>query len=142
MPIYEYQCEKCRKVFNFLVRSVSTHKPPKCPKCGHPKMSRVISRFAAVGKRGTAGAEAGDDLPPGLDGLDENDPKSLGRMMRQMAAETGEEMPAEMDEMCRRLESGEDPEKIEAEMGDLLGDEGAGGVGGPGGAPDNTLYEA
>ena len=44
--------------------------------------------------------------------------------------------------MCRRLESGEDPEKIEAEMGDLLGDEGAGGVGGPGGAPDNTLYEA
>ena len=142
MPIYEYQCEKCRKVFNFLVRSVSTHKPPKCPKCGHTKMSKVISRFAAVARRGAAGAEAGDGLPPGLDGLDENDPKSLGRMMRQMAAETGEEMPAEMDEMCRRLESGEDPEKIEAEMGDLLGDEGAGGVGGPGGAPDNTLYEA
>lgn len=141
MPIYEYQCEKCRKVSNFLVRNMSAHKPPACPKCGHAKMSRLFSRFAAVGGRGKTGDDAGGELPPGLDGLDENDPKSLGRAMRQMAAETGEAMPPEMDEMCRRLEAGEDPEKIENEMGDLLGDEGAGGPGGPGGAPDNTLYE-
>jgi hypothetical protein len=42
-----------------------------------------------------------------------------------------------MDEMCRRLETGEDPEKIEAEMGEL-GEESMG----VGGADDNTLYEA
>lgn len=141
MPIYEYQCEKCRKVSNFLVRNVSAHKPPACPKCGNPKMSRLFSRFASIGGRGKTSDDAGGDMPPGLDGLDENDPKSLGRAMRQMAAETGEAMPPEMDEMCRRLESGEDPEKIEQEMGDVLGDEGASGAGGPGGAPDNTLYD-
>ena len=47
MPIYEYQCEQCRKVFSFLVRNVATHQPPTCPGCGHGKMTRALSRFAA-----------------------------------------------------------------------------------------------
>jgi len=59
--------------------------------------------------------------------------------MRKLAAESGEQMPPEMDEMCRRLEGGEDPEKIEESMGEMLGDEGAGPAGG--GGPDDTLYE-
>jgi hypothetical protein len=31
-------------------------------------------------------------------------------------------MPKELDVAIKRLEAGEDPEKIEAEMGDVLGD--------------------
>ncbi|MFH0953069.1 MAG: zinc ribbon domain-containing protein [Verrucomicrobiota bacterium] len=152
MPIYEYQCEKCRKVSNFLVRDVTKHKAPACPKCGHPNTSRLFSRFAAPSARAKSGAEAPADsgpkggMPPGdmsdlsaLEGLDENDPRSLGRAMRKIAAESGEAMPPEMDEMCRRLESGEDPEKIEQDMGNLMGDEGEGGPGGAG--RDDTLYE-
>lgn len=150
MPIYEYQCEKCRKVSNFLVRDVAKHKAPACPKCGHPGMSRLFSRFAAPSSRlksppGESGEPGPKGGPPGdmpdlsaLEGLDENDPRSMGRAMRQIAAESGEAMPPEMDEMCRRLESGEDPEKIEEEMGDVLGDEGGGPAGGAG---DDTLYE-
>jgi len=151
MPIYEYQCEKCRKVSNFLVRDVGKHKAPACPKCAHPKMSRLVSRFAAPSAKAksstesAAGARPEGGGPPGdmpdlsaLEGLDENDPRSLGRAMRKIAEGSGETLPPEMDEMCRRLESGEDPEKIEEEMGDLLGDEG----GGPAGAgEDDTLYE-
>ena len=75
-----------------------------------------------------------------LDGVDENDSRSMGRVMRKLAEESGEQMPPEMDEMCRRLEAGEDPEKIEESMGDLLGEEGHGPEGG--GGMDNTLYEA
>ena len=74
---------------------------------------------------------------PDLAGLDEKDPRSLGRMMRKMAGEAGEALDPQMEEMVRRLESGEDPEKIEESMGDLPG-----GERGLGGAPDNTLYEA
>ena len=43
-------------------------------------------------------------------------------------------VPKEMDAAIKRLEAGEDPEKIEADMGDILGDamggdeEGGGGV--------------
>ena len=156
MPIYEYQCESCGRVLNFLVRSTAGHKPPACPKCGHARMERVLSRFAPLkgGKKSSAESSSsnpppsgmppggGEDIPPGMEkllseaeGMDQNDPRAMGRFIRKMAAETGEEMPAEMNEVVRRLEAGENPEKIEEQMGDLLGDE-------PGGGPDHTLYEA
>ncbi|MFH0879318.1 MAG: zinc ribbon domain-containing protein [Lentisphaerota bacterium] len=154
MPIYEYECLKCKKVSNFLVRNISEHKAPACPKCGHKKTQRLMSRFAAASSSKSTGAGDFGEGPGGpggpgpegmpdmsmLEGLDEKDPRSMGRVMRKMAEQTGEAMPPEMDEMCRRLEAGEDPEKIEQDMGDLMGDEGAGGGGG--GGRDDTLYEA
>ena len=159
MPIFEYQCEKCGRVLNFLVRSLATHKPPACPKCGHPTMQRVLSRFSAIkgGKKNEAVAEpapgqpppmpGGGDIPPGMEnllseaeGIDENNPRAMGRFMRKMAEQTGEPIPQEMDEVVRRLEAGEDPEKIEEKLGDVLGPEEGGGPGGYGGN-DNTLYE-
>ena len=124
MPIYEYRCGDCEKVFNFLVRSVKAHKTPSCPKCGGKRMNRVLSRFSM-------------SRAPALGGRDENDPRALGRMMRKMAGEAGETLDPQMEEMVRRLESGEDPEKIEESIGPLPE-----GEGGSGGTPDNTLYEA
>lgn len=80
------------------------------------------------------------------EGLDENNPRQMGAFMRKMTEATGVDFGPEMKEAIRRLESGEDPEKIEEEMGDLFGDM----MGGePGGAPgsgggwsyDNNLYD-
>jgi hypothetical protein len=42
--------------------------------------------------------------------LDENDPRSVARFMRQMEREVGEDMGSEFDEMVERLEAGENPE--------------------------------
>jgi hypothetical protein len=56
-------------------------------------------------------------------------------------------MPKEMETAIKRLEAGEDPEKIEADMGDVLGDFMGGGEGegegGPGGGytHDSGLYD-
>jgi hypothetical protein len=60
-------------------------------------------------------------------------------------------MPKEMDDAIKRLEKGEDPEKIEEDMGDLLGGmfgdeegmDGMGGMGGMGGgySKDAGLYD-
>ena len=69
-----------------------------------------------------------------LGGVDENDPRSIGRAMRKLAETSGEPMDGDMEEVVRRLESGEDPEKIEEKMGDVLG--GAEGAGG-----GNELYD-
>ncbi len=42
MPIYEYQCTKCRAVCEVLQRAKD--KPPeKCPKCGGPVVKRISS---------------------------------------------------------------------------------------------------
>jgi hypothetical protein len=54
------------------------------------------------------------------EGLDENDPRQAARMMRKLSEAMGTELGGGMEEAIRRMEAGEDPEQIEAEMGDLL----------------------
>jgi hypothetical protein len=63
--------------------------------------------------------------PSALAGL-EDDPKSLGRMMRKMGSEMGEELPPEFDDVVDRLEAGQSPEEIESALPDLGGDAGGG----------------
>jgi hypothetical protein len=55
-----------------------------------------------------------------LEGIDENDPKQAARMMRRLFDATGLKLGDGMAEAMRRMEAGEDPDAIEAEMGDLL----------------------
>jgi putative FmdB family regulatory protein len=43
MPLYEYDCLKCRQRFEVLVRGPQTI---TCPSCGHEGVERVISAFA------------------------------------------------------------------------------------------------
>lgn len=64
---------------------------------------------------------------------DNPDPRALAKMMRRMGEISGQKMPAQMDEVIARLEKGEDPDKLEAEYGDVFDamdgpdDAGAGG---------------
>ena len=76
--------------------------------------------------------------------LDESNPKHLAHMMKKMKEIMPPgAMPKELDVAIRRLEAGEDPEKIEEDMGDLLGDVMGGGEGpGAGGySHDGGLYD-
>jgi len=91
-------------------------------------------------------ARAMSELERDMDHLDENNPRHMAHLMRKMKdllpAGT---MPKEMDIAIKRLEAGEDPEKIEADMGDVLGDfmggEEGGGAGAGGYAHDSGLYD-
>jgi len=65
--------------------------------------------------------------PSALEGL-EDDPQALGRMMRKMGNELGEEMPPEFDEVVDRLEKGQSPEEIESALPDLGADNSGGGI--------------
>ena len=56
MPIYEFLCPNCNRVYSFLSQSYNPTKTPKCPKCSSENMTKQISRFsfiraAAGGKR-------------------------------------------------------------------------------------------
>lgn len=59
---------------------------------------------------------------PGFDGLDD-DPRTLGRVMKKMGKEMGEELPAEFDEVVDRLEAGQSPEDIQSALPDLNSDD-------------------
>jgi putative FmdB family regulatory protein len=170
MPIYEFACPKCRVIFSFLSKRLKPDGLPVCPKCGNKKMQKQVSRFAMPRgiKEPSATPEGEGDEGPApdfddprvmramsemerdMEHLDENNPRHMAHMMRKMKdilpAGT---MPKEMDIAIKRLEAGEDPEKIEEDMGDVLGDfmggpdEEGGMGGGHGGAysRDSGLYD-
>ena len=96
-------------------------------------------------------ARAMGEIERNMDHLDENNPKHMAYMMRKMKEiMPASAMPKEMDIAIKRLEAGENPEKIEEDMGDLLGpmagegdDSGGFGGGGGGGgySKDSGLYD-
>ncbi len=138
MPIYEFYCANCHTVYSFFSRKVNTTSKPSCPGCSRPKLERCVSRFA-FSRKLSDDREPGKDLPgPGdakmeqameslmreSEGLDENDPRQLARMMRKLHQTAGMPMDGKTDEAIRRMEAGESPDKIEEEMGDIFGEEG------------------
>jgi hypothetical protein len=152
MPIYEFYSPDTHKIYSFFARSLAyANKTPRCPDKPDARMERVVSRFAVTGRaKEKTDTPAGDDMDPRMErvmaemerdmaGMDENnpDPRALGRMMRKMTEATGQKMPAEMEHMIRRLEAGEDPEKLEEEFGDAFDNmdfpDGMGGDGAEGG---------
>ncbi len=91
-------------------------RPVACPYCKSENVQRKIGRVR-VARSDESRMESMAD-PSALAGL-EDDPRALGKMMRQMQGELGEEMPPEFDEVVHRLEHGQNPEDIEKDMPDL-----------------------
>lgn len=123
MPTYENRCKDCQHRFEvFLTYAEFDQKSVACPACKSENIQRRIGRIR-IAKTEESRIEDMVD-PSKLDGI-EDDPKALGRLMRQMGSELGEEMGPEFDEVVSRLEKGQDPEQIEKEMPDLgdIGDD-------------------
>lgn len=47
MPIYEYQCEKCRSVFERITFKGDAEEI-QCPECGKTEVTRVLSATSFV----------------------------------------------------------------------------------------------
>jgi putative FmdB family regulatory protein len=157
MPIYEFLCTACNRIYSFHSFKVRPDRVPACPKCAAEDLTRVPSRFGVGAKRSGADSGAdGDDLDDPrmeremmklaaeLEGMDENDPRQMAAAVRKMTEIAGEPVTPAMEEMIRRLEAGEDPERIEEELGDAIeeemGDAGGGAFGGAPPTRDDGLY--
>ena len=117
MPAYDYRCLDCRKRFDKFMTYADYGKiPVVCPHCGCTSVRRRINRIRVLRSDESRLENIAD--PSHLEGLDQA-PKSLGKMMRQMSGEIGEEMPEEFDEVVSRLEAGQSPEDIERDLPDL-----------------------
>ena len=140
MPIYEYYCPPCHTVYSFLSRSMSHTKIPKCPKCGRGKLEKKVSRFAI-----SKGLTESDGAPDPFENVDESkmeelmmemaphldensdgpeDPRQMAALMKKMFDVTGTQPNDAMMEAMRRMEAGEDPDRIDQEMGGELDGEG------------------
>ncbi|MGC8880504.1 MAG: FmdB family zinc ribbon protein [Anaerolineae bacterium] len=123
MPIYEYRCHQCRRRVSIWWRTFSEAEQgtARCPRCGSENLSRIVSRVRLVRSEESRLDDLSD--PSQFGDLDENDPRSLGRWMRRMGQEVGEDLGPEFDEVVDRLESGQSPEEIEKALPELAGPE-------------------
>ncbi len=135
MPIYEFYCPECHMIFNFFSRRVNTDKIPQCPKCKKTKLQRKMSIFATSHN---LKEEEGPELPDIDEGkiekamgalakeaenIDEERPEQAAKFIRKLTDMMGLKLGPGMEEAIRRMEKGEDPEKIEEELGDVLEEE-------------------
>jgi putative FmdB family regulatory protein len=117
MPIYEYECEKCRKRTSVLTMRVGEKLDASCRHCGSPKLKRIMSRFAMPRSEEQRLDRLAD--PSNLGDLDQNDPRSVARMMKKMGSEMGDEFGgSEFDEAMEEMEGGGDLDRDGDDSGD------------------------
>ena len=90
MPIYEYECQDCRKRVSILVLRPSAAAAPVCPVCGGSALSRLMSRFATVKSEDARLDSLADSSSFG--DLDEENPASVARFMKKMGREFGDDL--------------------------------------------------
>lgn len=131
MPVYEFYCKTCNTIFNFFSGRVNTEKHPHCPRCGRGPLERIISQFGIL-----RGRHQDEDILSGFDesklaramsvlekatgSINPDDPRQAAQIMRKVCDTTGLNLKPAMEQILQRLESGEDPAQIEAQMGDAL----------------------
>ena len=135
MPIYEFYCTDCHTIFNFFSYRIDTEKRPPCPYCKKGPLERVMSTFAVL-----RGAKEEGDMGLGdfdeakmeralsvmekeSQGMNGDDPRQAAQMMRTICDAAGMNPGSGMEEAIRRMEAGENPDKIEEDLGDLLNGE-------------------
>ncbi len=118
MPTYDFICNDCHQRFEvFLTFSEYGKKPVTCVHC-HSKNVRRRMTKVRIAKSEESRMESMSDEFSGMEGM-EDDPKAMGRMMRKMGNEMGEDLPPEFNEVVDRLEKGQSPEEIEKDIPDL-----------------------
>jgi len=80
-----------------------------CKQCGSHSLERVLSRVPCATLRRN---------PPGtpgrsrcLSGVDENDPKSVAKVLKKMGQEMGEDFPGEVDQMVEEAMDSQDGDR-------------------------------
>jgi putative FmdB family regulatory protein len=131
MPLYDYICLNCHQRFDlFMTFSDYGKKAVTCPHCKSQNVRRGVPRVRVAKSEDSRMESLSNDFsdPSALAGL-ENDPQAMGRMMRKMGNEMGEDVPPEFNEVVDRLEKGQSPEEIEKEIPDLAEGDMGGGMG-------------
>ncbi len=104
MPIYEFRCERCGRVQSFLM-SITDKSTPVCKFCGAKELKRLISKVIVRLSEETRLEKLAD--PSRWGDIDENDPRSIGKLLDRMGTLSGVD---EFDEVKEEIEKAADEE--------------------------------
>jgi putative FmdB family regulatory protein len=104
MPLYEFECRACHRKTTALVMVRDRIGEVRCRACGGADLERLWSRFSSP-KSEDARLESLAD-PSAMAGLDENDPASVARFMKQMGKEMGEDFDGDIEQAMDEEMSG------------------------------------
>jgi putative FmdB family regulatory protein len=122
VPSYDYRCNSCQRRVTLTYKTYKDYDAatPICPRCQSTDLKRIIGRVAVAKSDSSRLDNMTDDSM--MDDLADADPATLGRYMRQMGQEVGEDLGDEFHEVVDRLERGESPDDIESSMPNLGAD--------------------
>jgi putative FmdB family regulatory protein len=113
MPIYEYRCNDCGKISEFLLIKTDENFVPQCKRCKSKKLSRVLSKVRVIRSEESRMESWAD--PSKWGDLDERDPKSMAKWVKKMGKELGEDT----GDMDGSLEEAFEEEMTNKSEGDL-----------------------
>lgn len=61
MPIFRYECRKCRREFELLLPRFDAE--ARCPECGSDDLKRAPNRIGAIGRAAPASCAARHECP-------------------------------------------------------------------------------
>lgn len=102
MPIYEYKCHECGRIFDLLIRTEAQAKEPHCKHCDSTELKRLVSRPGLV--RSHNSAEAGQLRPVNPRQAVEG----MSRMYDQMQVDPGQGF----SQIAQRAAAGDSPQDL------------------------------
>ena len=100
MPIYEYKCQKCGRIFDLLIRTQAT--PPRCKYCDSVSLKRLMSRPGLVRSQNTTDAGSLQAVNP------RRAVENLSRMYDKMKVDPGQGF----SDVAQRASSGDSPQEL------------------------------
>jgi putative FmdB family regulatory protein len=102
MPIYEYKCQTCGRIFDLLIRTGSGAQQPRCKYCDSEALKRLISRPGLI--RSQSRTDSGELRPV--------DPRKAVEHMSRMYDKSGLDPGQGFSEVAKRAAAGDSPETL------------------------------
>jgi putative FmdB family regulatory protein len=102
MPIYEYKCQECGRIFGLLIRTDLQTQEPRCKHCDSPELKRLVSRPGLV--RSKTSAEAGQ--------LRAVDPRRAVENVSRMYDRSGIDPGQGFEDVAKRAAAGDSPHEL------------------------------
>lgn len=104
MPIYEYQCNKCKREFSQLFLSWKEADSVKCKFCNSENVKRIMSSFSVHQTEESRLAEFDTSKPRGEDFY--KDSRNIGLWAKKRLREMGVDLGPKLDEIVERGRTG------------------------------------